>query len=139
MPSVHTYLFVEHRDTDDGQPLWIFREPPSPSDPSGSTDGEEEEESLTAFDERSLYQVLDMRGLVRELTALIDFRPLVKSMEPSSAPVRREAFPELGPEIERLHHSDQWSSVTITIKYTDDGFSITKGGMTNSSGASTLT
>jgi hypothetical protein len=123
VPAVHTYLFVG-RETHDGQPVWIFREPPGPH-LEGSADDDREEEVLIAFEDRSLYQILDLRGLIRELTGLTDFHPLVKPTEPSPAPARREMFHELAPEIERLLHSDEWSAVTITIKYTDDGFSIT--------------
>jgi len=125
VPSVHTYLFVG-RETHEGQPLWIFREPPSASPPVGERrpDDEQEEDCRTAFEARQLYQILDLHGLIRTLTGLIDFHPLKKSTEPLRAPTRREAFPEIAPEIERLLASDEWSAVTITIKYTDDGFSV---------------
>ncbi len=123
VPSVHTYLFVG-RETHDGQPLWIFREPPSARPPEAEAQGEEEEECLTAFEERQLYQILDLQGLIQELTGLTDFHPLVKPAEPLRAPARRETFPEIAPQIERLFTSDELSVVTITIKYTDDGFSI---------------
>lgn len=128
VPSVHTYLFVG-RETHEGQPLWIFREPPSASPPEGETQpgDEHEEECRTAFEDRQLYQVLDLQGLIRKLTGLIDFHPLEKPTEPLRPPTRREAFPEIAPEIERLLASDEWSAVTITIKYTDDGFSIGAG------------
>ncbi len=126
VPSVHTYLFVG-QETRAGRPLWIFREPPSPPDPE-ATDDAAEEKILTAFEDGQLYQILDIRGLVCVLGGLIDFHPLVKPTE-RTVPLRlRATFPELAPQIARLLGSDEWASVTITIKYTDDGFSITPSG-----------
>jgi hypothetical protein len=78
---------------------------------------------LTQFDERSLYQIVDLRGLIRVLGGLVDFHPLVKSAAATPAE-RRERFPEIPSQLERLLSTDQSSAVTITIKYTDDGFSI---------------
>ena len=123
VPSVHTYLFVG-QESHEGQSVWVFREPSSPRPPEVA-DEDEDEEILTAFEDRQLYQILDLRGLVRKLGGLIDFHPLVKSGEPPRSPRPRETFPELAPQISRLLHSNEWDWVTITIKYTDDGFSIT--------------
>jgi hypothetical protein len=125
IPSVHTYLYEGREKDEDGRDLWIFREPPSPRDPDGDPD--REEVILTQFDERSLYQIVDLHGLIRVLGGLVDFHPLVKSVAATPV-VPRETFPELAPEIERLLSSEPRSSVTITIRYTDDGFSISKIG-----------
>src|SRR5690349_19785143 len=45
-----------------------------------------------------------------------------------SRPALRTVFLELPPEIARLLGSKEQASVTITIKYTDDGFSLTTKG-----------
>ncbi len=125
IPAVYTYLFVGREKDDDGHDVWIFREPPSPQDPEANTGPDDE--ILMQFDENSLYQILDLRGLIRELGGLVDFHPLVKSSAATTV-ARREAFAEVAPEVERLVSSEQWSAVTITVKYTDDGFSISKSG-----------
>lgn len=62
------------------------------------------------------------------LGGLVDYHPLVKS--PATTTVaHRETLPDVAAEIERLLSSEQqWSALTITVKYTDDGFSISKSG-----------
>jgi hypothetical protein len=128
VPSVHTYLFVGE-ETHGGKPMWLFREPPSARPPEAEqlVNGEPEEaECVTALEDRQLWQILDIQDLIRKLTGLIDFHPLVKPTDPLRALSRREAFPEIAPQVERLLASDESSAVTITIKYTDDGFSIGK-------------
>jgi hypothetical protein len=47
----------------------------APSEAGADPDDEQQEDCLTAFEERQLYQVLDLHGLIRELTGLIDFHP----------------------------------------------------------------
>src|SRR5581483_2426108 len=121
VPAIWTYLFVG-QETHEGQRVWIFREAPSPG-PLESA--EEDDDVLTAFEDRQLYKILDLQGLIRQLGGLIDFHPLVKPTAPVSAPKPRTSFPEVAAQIARLLASDEWSWVTITIRYTDDGFSIT--------------
>jgi hypothetical protein len=124
VPSIRTCLFVG-QETHEGQRLWVFCEPPSPRPPEDADEEGEEEKMLIAFEDHQLCRVLDLRGLVRKLGGLIDFHPLLKPPEPTSPPRLRATFPELAPQIARLLGSDEWSWVTITIKYTDDGFSVT--------------
>lgn len=47
-------------------------------------DEEPEDDIRTAFTDRQLYQVLDIRGLARKLTGLVDFHPLVKPHVPAA-------------------------------------------------------
>lgn len=61
IPDVHTYLFVSRERDDTGRDFWLFREPPTPG-PEG--DADPPDEMLTQFDEDSLYQILDLRGLI---------------------------------------------------------------------------
>lgn len=123
IPSVQTLTFVGRDKDENGDTMWLFREP---VDTAAETDppASEDESPLVAFFRHSLYQILELNGLIRELGGLVDFHPLVGTVTDARLSSRRAECPELIPVIDRLLTSPPGTSVTITIEFTDDGFSL---------------
>jgi hypothetical protein len=123
IPFVQTVIFEGTDNDENGETMWLFREPIAPATEADSPAGEEESPRV-AFFSHSLYQILDLNGLIRELGGLTDFHPLrgITADVPSATP--RTECPELAPVIDQLLTSPPGTSVTITIAFTDDGFSL---------------
>jgi hypothetical protein len=102
--------------------MWLFREPSAEPD---SSDGPAaaDESPLVAFSSDSLYQVLELKGLIRNLGGLVDFHPFSGTANHADSSPRTDC-PELGTVIEQLLASPLGTSVTTTIDFTDDGFSM---------------
>jgi len=103
--------------------MWLFREPVAPAAETGSP-ASTDEPPRVAFFSHSLYQILDLNGLVRELGGLADFHPLLGTTTDVQSSTQRTECPELAPVIDQLLTSPPGTSVTITIAFTDDGFSL---------------
>lgn len=119
VPFIRTYLFERKAEGESDEKLWLFREPTTEEEqqPEGSV--------ITAIREDQLYQVLDFDGLVKSLGELVHLHPLVplpKSAAGSLEP--RSDIPELDGVAEKVLGFEGRRSLTMTIRYTDDGFSI---------------
>jgi len=125
IPSVQTLIYVGTDKDENGDTMWLFREPVAAV---AETDPREieDESPLVAFFRHSLYQILELNGLIRELGGLVDFHPLVRTATDVQLSSRRAECPDLNPVIDRLLTSPPGTSVTITIEFTDDGFSLEK-------------
>jgi hypothetical protein len=124
IPSIQTLTFVGTDKDENGETMWLFREPVATA-PETDHQASEDESPLVAFSRQSLYQILELNGLIRELGGLTDFHPLSRSAKDDAhSPSRRAECPELVPVIERLLTSPPGTAVTITIEFTDDGFSL---------------
>ncbi|HEU5136827.1 MAG TPA: hypothetical protein VFU13_16895 [Steroidobacteraceae bacterium] len=118
VPFIRTYLFEQEAEGENDEKLWLFREPTSDEQqPDGPV--------ITAVRENELYQVLDLDGLIKSLGELVHlhpFKPLPQTAPGS--PRLRDEIPELRGVAEKVLEMDGRRSVTMTIRYTDDGFSI---------------
>jgi hypothetical protein len=123
IPFVQTLIFEGTENDENGDPMWLFREPDGLATGSDSPVSEDESPRV-GFSSRSLYQILDLNGLIRELGALADFHPLLGTTTGVPSWTRRTECPELAPVIDQLLTSPTGTSVTITIAFTDDGFSL---------------
>ncbi len=125
VPSIQTLIYAGTDQDDQGASEWLFREPDgSPED--GNDASPADNSPLVAFHADSLYQVLELKGLIRELGGLVDFHPLNSpGTDAPVAPPRTEC-PELDAVIRRFLTSPVGTSVTVTIEFTDDGFSLSK-------------
>jgi len=75
VPSIQTLTYVGAEKDDRGETIWLFREPVAEPD-SSETQGIGDESPLVAFSSDSLYQILELKDLIRDLGGLIDFHPL---------------------------------------------------------------
>jgi len=125
VPSIQTLIYAgTYQDTQGGSE-WLFREPGwSPED--GDDASPADNSPLVAFHADSLYQVLELKGLIRELGGLIDFHPLTSPRTDAPVATPRTDCPELDAVIQRFLTSPVGTTVTITIEFTDDGFSLRK-------------
>jgi len=120
VPFINTYLFEREAKGENDEKLWLFRQPIS-----------EEEQQLsdapviTAIREEQLYQILDLDGLIKSLGELVHLHPLapVPKVAPGSLDPRAD-IPELNGFAEKVLGFEGRRSVSMTIRHTDDGFSI---------------
>jgi hypothetical protein len=89
---------------------------------------EEKRGSIMVFRDSQLWQILDLSGLLRKLKELAYLHPL-KALPPHGALIEPDdaALESIGPEIGKLIADSTHNSVTITIQFTDYGFTIGRG------------
>jgi hypothetical protein len=130
IPDVSTYLYEREDEWEDGQKVWLFREPNSDVLASDDEAGGEEELEQPAFmgiREDQLHQMVDLGGLIGVLGELIHLHPLLQL--PPAAPdslAPRTDIPDLADIIGKVLEFQDRHSVTITLLHTDDGFSLTR-------------
>ncbi len=126
VPDIQTYIFTEKIVDDDGRDLWLFSEPVSTATPEDASE-EADAPMILAIGAEQLYAMLDIRALGKLLSELYDLHPIVSAdiSDTSSQPGRPRAdFSDLAREIGVLLNSEDYWALTITILYTDDGFSL---------------
>src|SRR6202035_2736069 len=89
IPSVQTLTFVGTDKDENGDTMWLFREPVATA---AETDPRASEDEF-AFFGNSLYQILELNGLIRELGGLVDFHPLVGNATDAQLSSRRAECP----------------------------------------------
>lgn len=121
LPFVETLVYVrESVDPETGGHGWLFKEPDS-----DVPDGEEPRPGDYWFvADADLHSILDFDGLARQLREIASRHPVhplpVVAVEP---PTDREFEPIPG-AVERALGDPECISVTMTIRFTDDGFSV---------------
>ena len=117
IPSITTLVFLRE-DLKDERRNWLFE----------FFDANEEDDvggSELALTDDQLWQVLDLPGLQHKLGAMANFHR--SKQAPRTVPSAALNSPDLSglhEEVHKLLSDPECSSVTITIKYTDDGFSV---------------
>ncbi len=130
LPSIHTLVYLYSEKSDDNRELWIFEEPCSiaPQDEAeepDDSDGEAEQPIQVAFDEDNLYQVLDFQGLLKKLNEVAGFHPLHPTKPVATCIGISDAVStDLRQQIEKFLAEETYVSISITIRFTDDGFSL---------------
>jgi hypothetical protein len=121
IPMIQTLVYVgPEEDAANGRRLWTFREM------AGSAPRPKAEDDVRCvFPEEQLYSILDLGGLIRTLTELAPEHP-VNPVPPDPGPASQEDLHGLKGELERFFASVDMQSVTITIRFTDDGLSLTR-------------
>jgi len=119
VPFITTYLFEREAKGENDEKVWLFREPITEEAQQQS------DAPVTAIREDQVYQVLDLDGLIRSLGELVHLHPLapVPRAAPGSLDPRTD-IPELNGFAEKVLGFEGRRSVTMTIRHTDDGFSI---------------
>jgi hypothetical protein len=95
LPMIDTLVYVgQEADQDEGR-LWLFKEPESPPSPD-EHDPSSEPAALIGFSDRQLHGIVDFDGLMQILSA----------------------------EVAKFLNDAECASVTMTIRFTDDGLSL---------------
>jgi hypothetical protein len=130
VPDVSTYLYEREDVWDDGEKIWLFREPIVDLPSSDDEDGDEEESHrpvLTAIHEDQLHRILDINGLIATLGELVHLHPLIAAPAAADGELElRRDIPEVSNMVSRILSFEDRHSVTITILHTDDGISISR-------------
>ena len=123
LPMIDTLVYVgQETDQDEGR-LWLFKEPESPSSPDEQHPSSEPA-ALIGFSDGQLDEIVDFDGLMQRLREIAVDHPLKPVAQTVEEPATVEDFHTLSPEVARFLDDAECVSVTMTIRFTDDGLSL---------------
>lgn len=125
LPLVQTWIYVGSETFQDEGETWLFKEPEPPSDSEHPT-ATSEPEPMFAMKDQDLHQLLDFDGLIRQLRAVAQDHPLHPAPVANIAPAGDAELATLPDRVSAFLQNQELSSVTITIRFTDDGFSLSR-------------
>ncbi len=122
VPLIQTLLYVgPEEDPENGRQLWTFTEA-AYRGPAENIEAEGEEIRVV-FPEEQLHTILDLARLMHTLGEAAPEHPL-HPLPPDPGPASEADLGGLKVELERFFESTDLESVTTTIRFTDDGFSL---------------
>jgi hypothetical protein len=123
-PHVTTLRYLRRDDRNGEDPVWLFE---YLSFESEADVEEEETPPLLAFPEDQLYTVVEFPRLIAELAAVGLDHPLEApdAPRPAELPVCTD-FADLDAQVTRFIEDPECAGLTITIRYTDDGLSLSR-------------
>ena len=113
-PMVQTLRYLRCEDLGSEGRRWLFEEPGS----SGPADSR----SLWSFPEAQLHDIIELPQLMQALAEVAPDHPIKPAPGEHSAPANMD---DLSAQLDRLFDA-QGESVTITIRFTDDGVGLTR-------------
>src|SRR5947207_3298719 len=117
LPMIDTLVYVgQEADQDEGR-LWLFKEPESPDEHDPSS----EPPALIGFSDRQLHGIVDFDGLMQILREIAVDHPLKPVAQTAGEPATFEDFDTLSAEVAKFLNDTECASVTMTIRFTDDG------------------
>jgi len=123
LPMIDTLVYVgQEIDQDEGR-LWLFKEPESPPSPD-EQDAVPEPPALMGFSGKQLHEIVDFDGLMQRLLEIAADHPLKPISPPVAEPAGDEDFESVPGEVERFLNDPECVSLTMTIRFTDDGLSL---------------
>jgi hypothetical protein len=123
LPMIDTLVYVgQESDQDEGR-LWLFREPESPPSPE-EQEVDPEAPALIGFSDKQLHEIVDFDGLIQRLREIAADDPLKPVSPPVAQPATDEDFQSLAEEVERFLNDPECVSLTMTIRFTNDGLSL---------------
>jgi hypothetical protein len=123
LPMIDTLVYVgQEIDQDEGR-LWLFKEPESPSSPD-EQDVAPEPPALIGFSDKQLHDIVDFDGLIQRLREIAADHPLKPISQPAAEPATDEDFESVPGEVGRFLNDPECVSLTMTIRFTDDGLSL---------------
>jgi len=123
LPMIDTLVYVgQETDQDEGR-LWLFKEPGSPSSPE-EQHPPSEPAAVIGFSDSQLHEIVDFDGLMQRLREIAGDHPLKPVAQTVEEPATVEDFDTLSAEVARFLNDAECVSVTMTIRFTDDGLSI---------------
>lgn len=122
--GVHRGYVGQENGQEEGR-LWLFKEPESPLNPD-EPDQEPEPPPLIGFSDRQLHEIVDFNGLMQRLREIAADHPLKPQPQTTAGPATDEDFESVSGEVAKFLNDPELMSVTMTIRFTDDGLSLTR-------------
>jgi hypothetical protein len=123
LPMIDTLVYVGQEIEQDEGRLWLFKEPDSPPSPD-EQEGESGPPALIGFSDKQLHEIVDFDGLMQRLREIATDHPLKPISAPVVEPASDEDFESVPGEVERFLKDPECVSLTMTIRFTDDGLSL---------------
>src|SRR5262245_42099530 len=120
-PYISTLTYVEREEDKQSGYSWLFREPREDLSPDAKGD---ERSELIALKDDQLHQIVDLRGLVKWLDSVAPDHPITAPATRSTGSATSADLQHLRSEIAKVLEYEEYLSVTVTILFTDDGFSV---------------
>ena len=124
IPTIQTLVYVgPEEDSENGQLAWMFTDVSSwrPVETSETQD----ETIRFVFRADQLSRILDLAALIRTLGEATPDHPL-HPLPPNPGPASEADLGQLPAELERFFETATLRSVTVTVRFTNDGFSLTR-------------
>ena len=123
LPKIDSLVYVgQETDQDEGR-LWLFKEPESRASSEGQ-DPSPEPPTLIGFSDSELHRIVDFDGLMQRLREIAVDHPLKPVAQTAEEPATVEDFHTLSAEVARFLNDVECVSVSMTIRFTDDGLSL---------------
>src|SRR4051812_42010861 len=123
MPMIDTLVYVGQNDHPDHGRMWLFKEPDPPH--SSEQDGASDDgPPLIAFSDKQLHEIVDFSGLIQRIREIAVDHPLQPIPDLAAERATADDFDTVEPEIAQFLNSPKYVSLTITIRFTDDGLSL---------------
>jgi len=123
LPRIDTLLYVGQEDYPEHGRMWLFKEPDAPTQ-ADEPGPPQEPEPLIAFSDQQLFEILDFPGLIRWIQAAAVDHPLKSPLQADAVPPTDAEFGSLSAEIAEFLTDPEYLSLTITLRFTDDGLSL---------------
>lgn len=124
LPMIDTLVYVGQEDDSENGRMWLFKQPESASAPDEV--GSPEPPTMVAFSDSQLHEIVDFDGLVERLREVAIDHPLKSPPKVAAEPASTEDFASVAGEVSRFLDDPEFVSVTITIRFTDDGLSLSR-------------
>jgi hypothetical protein len=126
LPIVETLVYVGQGDAQDGR-VWLFKQPESPAGPDEESTSSERP-TMFAFTDSQLHEIVDFDGLIRKLREIAVDHPLKPVPQVTAEPATTEDFDAIAGALSTFLNDPQFVSVTMTIRFTEDGLSVSRRG-----------
>jgi len=123
LPMIDTLIYVGQEHDEEHQRLWLFKEPES-QPPPDEPDALSEPSELIAFSDKQIHGIVDFEGLILRLREVAVEHPVTAIGQGSAERASVEDFASLSSEVENFLNDPNIVSLTITIRFTDDGLSL---------------
>jgi len=123
LPMIDTLVYVGQETDQDERRLWLFKEPESPSSPE-EQDPPSEPAAVIGFSDTQLHRIVDFDGLMQRLREIAVDHPLKPVAQTVEEPATVGDFDTLSAEVAKFLNDAECASVTMTIRFTDDGLSL---------------
>ena len=123
VPMIDTLTYVGQEHDEEHQRLWLFKEPESPP-PGDEGDVSPEPSDFIAFSDKQLHGIVDIDGLIQRLREVAADHPLKQVGQHIPEPASVEDFASISSEVEKFLTDSDILSLTMTIRFTDDGLSL---------------
>lgn len=126
LPMIDTLVYFGQEDDPDEGRLWLFKEPDLPPSPE-EDDSSSDPPSLIGFSDKQLHEILDFDGLIQALREIGVDHPVHPIPRIAAEPATVDDFASVGREVATFLGDAEFVALTMTIRFTDDGLSLSRG------------